>query len=123
MEKQITKVQALEIVLAESTERTTELQEKLQAMLEQERKVATRKSVNRKPSKVAKEKAENMDKVKAFFEELTEPEMTFTLSEIGSAIGLEGATPQKLSAIVKPLVDSEVLTKDKKDKKVAYKLA
>ncbi len=123
MEKQITKVQALEIVLAESTERTTELQEKLQAMLEQERKVATRKSVNRKPSKLAKEKAENMDKVKAFFAELTEPEMALTLSEIGSAIGLEDATPQKLSAIVKPLVDSEVLIKDKKDKKVAYKLA
>lgn len=123
MEKQITKAQALEMVLAENVERSSELADKLQAMLEQERKVAESRKGKKSVSKTAKEKAENMDKVKAFFAELQEPEQMFTLQEIGNAIGLDDATPQKLSAIVKPLVDDEILTKDKKDKKVAYKLA
>ena len=43
-----------------------------------------------------------------------------TLAEIGQAIGLEDATPQKLSAIMRPLVDSNEFEKVSKDKKVAY---
>lgn len=117
MEKQITKAQALAAAL-EVIKEPQELVEKLQSMLDQQMKQDKAKR-NRKGTKVAKEKAENMDKVRAFFSEMTEKN-ALTLTEIGQAIGLENATPQKLSAIMKPLVDSKEFEKVQKDKKVAY---
>lgn len=116
--KQITKAQALEMALNQITE-PKELVEKLQSMLEQQMKQDKAKRNRKGTSKVAKEKAENMDKVRAFFSEMTEKN-ALTLAEIGQAIGLEDATPQKLSAIMKPLVDSNEFEKVQKDKKVAY---
>lgn len=118
MEKQMTKVQALEMAL-EIISEPQELVEKLQAMLEQQKKQDKAKRNRKGTSKVAKEKAENMDKVRVFFSEMTE-KSALTLAEIGQAIGLEDATPQKLSAIMKPLVDSGEFEKVQKDKKVAY---
>ena len=119
MEKQMTKVQALEMVL-EVVKEPQELVEKLQAMLEQQKKQDKAKRNRKGTSKVAKEKAENMDKVRAFFSEMTEKN-ALTLAEIGQAIGLEDATPQKLSAIMKPLVDNNEFEKVSKDKKYFIK--
>lgn len=116
--KQMTKAQALAAAL-EIINEPQELVEKLQSMLEQQMKQDKAKRNRKGTSKVAKEKAENMDKVRAFFSEMTEKN-ALTLAEIGQAIGLEDATPQKLSAIMKPLVDSNEFEKVQKDKKVAY---
>lgn len=116
--KEITKAQALAAAL-EIIKEPQDLVEKLQAMLEQQKKQDKAKRNRKGTSKVAKEKAENMDKVRAFFSEMTEKN-ALTLGEIGQAIGLEDATPQKLSAIMKPLVDSNEFEKVQKDKKVAY---
>lgn len=116
--KQMTKAQALAAAL-EIVKEPQELVEKLQAMLEQQKKQDSAKRNRKGKSKVAKEKAENMDKVRAFFSEMTEKN-ALTLAEIGQAIGLEDATPQKLSAIMRPLVDSNEFEKVSKDKKVAY---
>ena len=116
--KEITKAPALAAAL-EIIKEPQDLVEKLQAMLEQQKKQDKAKRNRKGTSKVAKEKAENMDKVRAFFSEMTEKN-ALTLGEIGQAIGLEDATPQKLSAIMKPLVDSNEFEKVQKDKKVAY---
>lgn len=132
--KQMTKAQALELavkVVDKAIEDKTfidtdlfdlvdiELLDKLQAMLTQQKKQDSAKRNKKGTSKVAKEKAENMDKVRAFFSEMTE-QNALTLAEIGQAIGLDDATPQKLSAIMKPLVDNDEFEKVTKDKKVAY---
>lgn len=122
--KQMTKAQALELALEivlmlETQEQPEGLADKLQAMLEQQKKQDNAKRGKKGTSKVAKEKAENMDKVRAFFSEMTE-QNALTLAEIGQAIGLDDATPQKLSAIMKPLVDNDEFEKVTKDKKVAY---
>lgn len=116
--KQMTKAQALEMAL-ESIKEPQELVEKLETMLAQQKKQDSAKRNKKGTSKVAKEKAENMDKVRAFFSEMTE-QNALTLAEIGQAIGLDDATPQKLSAIMKPLVDNNEFEKVTKDKKVAY---
>lgn len=134
MEKQITKAEALEIavkVVDKAIEGKTfidtdlfdlvdiDLLNKLKAMRSQQNKQDSAKRNQKGTSKVAKEKAENMDKVRAFFSEMTE-QNALTLAEIGQAIGLDDATPQKLSAIMKPLVDNDEFEKVTKDKKVAY---
>ena len=134
MEKQMTKAQALELavkVVDKAIEDKTfidtdlfdlvdiELLDKLQAMLAQQKKQDSAKRNKKGTSKVAKEKAENMNKVRAFFSEMTE-QNALTLAEIGQGIGLDDATPQKLSAIMKPLVDNGEFEKTTKDKKVAY---
>lgn len=116
--KQMTKAQALELAL-EKIKEPQELVEKLEIMLAQQKKQDNAKRNKKGTSKVAKEKAENMDKVRAFFSEMTE-QNALTLAEIGQAIGLDDATPQKLSAIMKPLVDNDEFEKVTKDKKVAY---
>lgn len=116
--KQMTKAQALELAL-EKIKEPQELVEKLETMLAQQKKQDSAKRNKKGTSKVAKEKAENMNKVRAFFSEMTE-QNALTLAEIGQAIGLVDATPQKLSAIMKPLVDNDEFEKTTKDKKVAY---
>ena len=141
--KQITKAQALamatilakgwnELVFEVPTEisdkiygiaeiQPIELFDKLESMVQQQVKQDNAKRGKKGTSKVAKEKAENMNKVRAFFSEMTE-QNALTLAEIGQAIGLDAATPQKLSAIMKPLVDNEEFEKTTKDKKVAYQV-
>lgn len=118
--KQMTKAQALAAAL-EVIKEPQELVEKLQSMLFQQMKQDKAKRNRKGTSKVAKEKAENMDKVRKAFLDL-EPETALTLNEISELIGLVGATPQKMTAIMKPLVDNEEFEKVVKDKKVAYKL-
>lgn len=116
--KQITKAQALEMALGQITE-PQELVEKLQAMLEQQKKQDSKKR-KKGTSKVAKEKAQNMELVRKLFAEMEEPK-ALTLDEIKKAIpSFNDFTPQKTSAIMKALVDSGEMERTTKDKKVAF---
>ena len=123
--KEITKAQALEMALEIAKkvpvqEQTEGLTDKLQAMLGQQKKQDSAKRGKKGTSKVAKEKAENMELVRKLFIEMTEPE-TLTLAEIAKAIpSFNDFTPQKTSAIMKALVDSGEMERTTKDKKVAF---
>ena len=119
MEKQITKAQALEMAL-EQIKEPQELVEKLQAMLAQQKKQDGAKRNKKGASKVAKEKAQNMELVRKLFIEMEEPK-ALTLDEIKKAIhSFNDFTPQKTSAIMKALVDSGEMERTTKDKKVAF---
>ena len=123
--KEITKAQALEMALEIAKkvpvqEQTEGLTDKLQAMLDQQKKQDSAKRGKKGTNKVAKEKAENMELVRKLFIEMTEPE-TLTLAEIAKAIpSFNDFTPQKTSAIMKGLVDSGEMERTTKDKKVAF---
>ena len=123
--KEITKAQALEMALeivkkVPAQEQTEGLTDKLQAMLDQQKKQDSAKRGKKGTSKVAKEKAENMELVRKLFIEMEEPE-TLTLAEIAKAItSFNDFTPQKTSAIMKALVDSGEMERTAKDKKVAF---
>lgn len=123
--KEITKAQALEMALEivtmlETQEQPIGLADKLQAMLDQQKKQDSAKRGKKGTSKVAKEKAENMELVRELFIEMTEPE-TLTLAEIAKAIpSFNDFTPQKTSAIMKALVDNGEMERTTKDKKVAF---
>lgn len=117
--KEITKAQALEMALGQITE-PQELVEKLQLMLEQQKKQDSAKRNKKGTSKVAKEKAQNMELVRELFIEMEEPK-ALTLDEIKKAIpSFSDFTPQKTSAIMKALVDSGEMERTMKDKKVAF---
>lgn len=117
--KEITKAQALEMVL-EIVKEPQELVEKLQAMLEQQKKQDSAKRNRKGTSKVAKEKAQNMELVRELFIEMEQPQ-ALTLDEIKKAIpSFNDFTPQKTSAIMKALVDSGEMERTMKDKKVAF---
>lgn len=124
--KEITKAQALEkalevvLMLKTQGQPVEPLADKLQAMLDQQKKQDSAKRGKKGTSKVAKEKAENMELVRELFIEMTEPE-TLTLAEIAKAIpSFNDFTPQKTSAIMKALVDSGEMERTTKDKKVAF---
>lgn len=119
MEKQITKAQALAAAL-EVIKEPQELVEKLQSMLEQQMKQDKAKRNRKGTSKVAKEKAQNMELVRKLFAEMEEPK-ALTLDEIKKAIpSFNDFTPQKTSAIMKALVDNGEMERTTKDKKVAF---
>lgn len=119
MEKQMTKAQALEMAL-EIIKEPQELVEKLQAMLEQQKKQDSAKRNRKGTSKVAKEKAQNMELVRKLFAEMEEPK-ALTLDEIKKAVpSFNDFTPQKTSAIMKALVDNGEMERTTKDKKVAF---
>lgn len=123
--KEITKAQALEMALEIAKkvpvqEQTEGLTDKLQAMLDQQKKQDSAKRGKKGTSKVAKEKAENMELVRTLFIEMEEPE-TLTLAEIAKAIpSFNDFTPQKTSAIMKALVDNGEMERTTKGKKVAF---
>ena len=109
----------VEAITQEFNATLSDLVDKLETMKESEVKASKRK---RGSSKVSKEKTENMEKVRQGFLDKGDNE-PLTLVEIGVLINMSDATPQKLSAIMKPLVDSGEFEKVKKDKKVAYQVA
>lgn len=110
--------QALEIIgLMEEQERPIELIDKLEAMKAQEVKTAEKKRNSKGTSKIAKEKAENVAKLQAFFDNDTTGE-PFTNAELAQVLEMENATPQKITPIIKEVQGVEKTTKDKK---VAYK--
>lgn len=117
--KQMTKAQALAAAL-EIVKEPQELVEKLQSMLEQQMKQDKAKRNRKGTSKIAKEKAQNMELVRELFIEMEEPK-ALTLDEIKKAIpSFNDFTPQKTSAIMKALVDSGEMERTTKDKKVAF---
>lgn len=117
--KQMTKAQALAAAL-EVINEPQELVEKLQSMLEQQKKQDSAKRNRKGTSKVAKEKAQNMELVRELFIGMEEPK-ALTLDEIKKAIpSFNDFTPQKTSAIMKALVDSGEMERTTKDKKVAF---
>ena len=117
--KQITKAQALEMALKQITE-PQELVEKLELMLAQQKKQDSAKRNRKGTSKVAKEKAQNMELVRELFIGMEEPK-ALTLDEIKKAIpSFNDFTPQKTSAIMKALVDNGEMERTTKDKKVAF---
>ena len=119
MEKQMTKAQALAAAL-EIIKEPQELVEKLQSMLEQQKKQDSAKRNRKGTSKVAKEKAQNMELVRELFIGMEEPK-ALTLDEIKKAIpSFNDFTPQKTSAIMKALVDNGEMERTTKDKKVAF---
>lgn len=119
MEKQMTKAQALAAAL-EIIKEPQELVEKLQSMLEQQMKQDSAKRNRKGTSKVAKEKAQNMELVRELFIGMEEPK-ALTLDEIKKAIpSFNDFTPQKTSAIMKALVDNGEMERTTKDKKVAF---
>lgn len=123
--KEITKAQALEMALeivkkVPTQEQTEGLTDKLQAMLDQQKKQDSAKRGKKGTSKVAKEKTQNMELVRKLFIEMEEPE-ALTLAEIAKAIpSFNDFTPQKTSAIMKALVDNGEMERTTKDKKVAF---
>ena len=97
-----------------------ELFDKLESMVQQQVKQDNAKRGKKGTSKVAKEKAKNMELVRELFIEMEEPE-TLTLAEIAKAIpSFNDFTPQKTSAIMKALVDNGEMERTTKDKKVAF---
>lgn len=114
--KEMTRVVALEMAL-ELAKDNALLSEKLEKMLETERKLASRK---RGESKTTKEKKANMEKVCQAFESVENTNFK-TLSEIGAMIGLEDASSQKISAIMKPLVEQGLFEKGLTNKKVSFR--
>ena len=123
--KEITKAQALEMALeivkkVPAQEQTEGLTDKLQAMLDQQKKQDSAKRGKKGTSKVAKEKTQNMELVRKLFIEMEKPE-ALTLAEIAKAIpSFNDFTPQKTSAIMKALVDNGEMERRTKDKKVAF---
>ena len=123
--KEITKAQALEMALeivkkVPAQEQTEGLTDKLQAMLDQQKKQDSAKRGKKGTSKVAKEKTQNMELVRKLFIEMEKPE-ALTLAEIAKAIpSFNDFTPQKTSAIMKALVDTGEMERTTKDKKVAF---
>lgn len=131
MEKQITKVVALEkavsVIGAVNHDSVhDELIEKLEQMLAQEVKVAENKKGKKGVSKTAKEKNENAEKALAWFLEESDPEVFYSGAEVAQAVdGFEDFTPQKMTPILKLLAERDDLekgqaTSDKK--KVGYKV-
>lgn len=134
MTKEMTKVQALELVIdvigkVNQGGTYDELLEKLEKMQSQEIKVTERKKDKKKPSKVAQEKMKHAEKVKTWFFEESDPETFYSGAEISLAVGLvdektgNSFTPQKMTPILKVLLESGDVEKGQtEDKKVGYKV-
>lgn len=116
MTKKISYVVALDAVLT-GAEITDEVRERLEAL-----KVSLEKRNARKagPTKAQKANAELAEKIFAAME----PEVVYTTPEIGALIPeLEGASSQKISALVRKLVQSERVTSAKVKGKAVYQVA
>lgn len=137
MEKQITKVQALElamVVIDKAIEDKTfldtdyfdkvdiDLLEKIEAMKEQEIKVASRKRTTE--SKTSKAMTEDKEKIIVALQELQTDDF-LSGAEIAEIAGLVDYTSQKITARMTALVKDGLLEKGKATsdkKKVGYKL-
>ena len=116
MTKKISYVVALDTVLT-GAEITDEVRERLEALKASLEKRNTRKAG---PTKAQKANAELAEKIFAAME----PEVVYTTPEIGALIPeLEGASSQKISALVRKLVQSERVTSAKVKGKAVYQVA
>lgn len=131
---ELTKITALEqavkiIAAVNKDDVHSELIDKLERMHEQERKVAENKKGKKgKPSKTAQEKAKRATQVAEWFETQADKETFYGGSDIATAVGLVDEkglpfTPQKMTPILKVLVESGVVEKGQtSEKKVGYKV-
>lgn len=116
MTKKISYVVALDAVLT-GAEITDEVRERLEALKASLEKRNARKAG---PTKAQKANAELAEKIFAAME----PEVVYTTPEIGALIPeLEGASAQKISALVRKLVQSERVTSAKVKGKAVYQVA
>lgn len=116
MTKKISYVVALDTVLT-GAEITDEVRERLEALKASLEKRNTRKAG---PTKAQKANAELAEKIFAAME----PDVVYTTPEIGALIPeLEGASAQKISALVRKLVQSERVTSAKVKGKATYQVA
>ena len=116
MTKKISYVVALDTVLT-GAEITDEVRERLEALKASLEKRNARKAG---PTKAQKANAELAEKIFAAME----PEVVYTTPEIGALIPeLEGASAQKISALVRKLVQSERVTSAKVKGKAVYQMA
>ena len=116
MTKKISYVVALDAVLT-GAEITDEIRERLEALKASLEKRNARKAG---PTKAQKANAELAEKIFAAME----PEVVYTTPEIGALIPeLEGASSQKISALVRKLVQSERVTSAKVKGKAVYQVA
>ena len=116
MTKKISYVVALDAVLT-GAEITDEVRERLEALKASLEKRNARKAG---PTKAQKANAELAEKIFAAME----PEIVYTTPEIGALIPeLEGASSQKISALVRKLVQSERVTSAKVKGKAVYQVA
>ena len=116
MTKKISYVVALDAVLT-GAEITDEVRERLEALKASLEKRNARKAG---PTKAQKANAELAEKIFAAME----PEVMYTTPEIGALIPeLEGASSQKISALVRKLVQSERVTSAKVKGKAVYQVA
>lgn len=116
MTKKISYVVALDTVLT-GAEITDEVRERLEALKASLEKRNARKAG---PTKAQKANAELAEKIFAAME----PEVVYTTPEIGALIPeLEGASAQKISALVRKLVQSERVTSAKVKGKAVYQVA
>ena len=116
MTKKISYVVALDAVLT-GAEITDEVRERLEALKASLEKRNARKAG---PTKAQKANAELAEKIFAAME----PEVVYTTPEIGALIPeLEGASSQKISALVRKLVQSERVTSAKVKGKAVYQMA
>ena len=83
-----------------------------------QRKNERKKNGKRKPTKTQLENIEFAKQVTELF--ATDTDIVLNNQEIGEHLGIENATPQKITAIMKLVENVE---KTEKDKKVAYKKA
>lgn len=87
-----------------------------------EKKIAqldARKSAPRKPSKSVEANNAIREAIKVWFE--ANPNEGKTIADIAEGVeGLEGASNQRVSALVKPLVDAEFVDKSKDKGKTYY---
>lgn len=115
MSKKMSYVGAVEAVLS-GAELTDEVRERLEALKVSLEKRASHKSEG--PTKAQKERAALAERVFS----LLEPEHEYTNAEIAGLVPeLEGATPQKISPLMKLLGERIVTTKVKG--KAIYKVA
>ena len=116
MTKKISYVVALDTVLT-GAEITDEVRKRLEALKASLEKRNARKAG---PTKAQKANAELAEKIFAAME----PEVVYTTPEIGALIPeLEGASAQKISALVRKLVQSERVTSAKVKGKAVYQMA
>lgn len=116
MSKKMSYVVAVESAL--NGEMTDEVRERLEALKASLEKRASRKSEG--PTKAQKANAELAERI---FDAMVEGEV-YTTADIGGLVPeLEGATPQKISPLMKGLVASERVIAEKVKGKATYRLA
>ena len=117
MSKKISYASAIEAVL-NGEEITAEVTERLEAL-----KASLEKRASRKPNGPTKAQKANAELAEKIFDAM-EADVVYSTNDICGLIPeLEGATPQKVSPLMKSLVGSERVIAEKVKGKATYRLA